>query len=126
MAANRTEGSLLQYLQQFNLNRGTDFPDFVQENRSVPAAPGQHPLVGLDRPRERPFAVAEQFRLDQRLGELRKVQRNEAPQKAFGKPPLLFVERNVTRPADRRGPRPLPVPVSPSSNVEKSSIRFQR
>ncbi len=78
MPAERGEGALLEDLQQLDLHRNRDLADLVQEQRAVRAAALEYALMVVDRAGECALAVAEELRLDQRLGELREIQGDEA------------------------------------------------
>src|SRR5437667_39809 len=67
----RGESSLLKHLQQLDLHRYRDLADLVKKQRPVRAAALEHSRVVVDRAGEGALAVAEELRLDQRLGELR-------------------------------------------------------
>src|SRR5258706_3262993 len=103
VTADWTERSFLQHLQEFDLDWNGDITNFIQENRSMRAAPREHALVRLDGASERAFAMTVQFRFDQGFGKLREVQGNEAAGKTFGKAAALFVIGNKTGTSDRRG-----------------------
>ena len=76
LGAERLELALLQHAQQLRLQRRAHRPDLVEEDR---AAVGQRELALLGRGRagERAADVAEQLRLEQRLGNRRAVDLDE-------------------------------------------------
>ena len=102
-AAHGREGPFLEHLEQFDLHRRRDVADFIQENRAVRTAAREDSFVRLDRPGERPFAVPEQFGLDERFGVLREVQRDETARETLRETVLLVIVRNKTGAPDGGG-----------------------
>src|SRR5205823_9173957 len=108
--AERGEGALLQHLQQLDLHRYRRLADLVEEQRAVRIAALEDALVVLDRAGEGALAVAEELRLDQRLRELRQVDRDEALGEVGREPALLHDVRDELRAPDRGRGGPLSGP----------------
>ena len=102
VAAERRKGALLQHLQQLDLHRHRYFADLIEEQRAVRAAALEHALVMVDGAREGSLAVAEQLGLDQRLGKLRQVDRDEGVGEVGGEAAFPGSVRDELRAADRR------------------------
>jgi len=100
-AADRGERALLQDLEQLDLDGNRNLADLVEEQRAVLVAALEHALVVVDRAGERALAMAEELRLDQRLGELREVDRDEGLGEIGGEAALLGDIRNERRAPDR-------------------------
>src|SRR5204863_2678193 len=98
--AERREGPLLQHLQQLDLQRDADFADLVEEEGAVLAAALEYALVVVDRAGEGSFAVAEELGFDQRLGELRQVDGDEALGEIRREAPLVRQVRDELRAPD--------------------------
>ena len=77
VAAEPLEAALLEHAQQLGLRDERHVADLVEEERAVV---GELEAAGLAivRAGERPFLVAEDFRLEQRVGQRRAVHRLEA------------------------------------------------
>jgi hypothetical protein len=76
--------SAVQHPQQLYLNMGRQFADFIQEQRSL-ICQFEESGLGVVRAAEGAFFVAEQFALDQVLGESRAVDINPGFAVAVGK-----------------------------------------
>src|SRR4029079_14806105 len=100
-AAERRERALLQHLEQLDLDRDRSLADLVEKERPVRAAALEDALVMVDRAGERALAMSEQLRLDQRLGELRQVDRDEAVGVARREAALVEGIGNERRAPDR-------------------------
>ncbi len=70
VTADRRETSLLQYLQELDLNRDADLADFVEKQRAVRARARENAVVVLDGAGEGTLAMAKQLGFDQGLREL--------------------------------------------------------
>ena len=103
MPAQRGECALLEHLQQLDLHRDRHLADFVQKQRAVGAAALEHARMVVNRARESALAVAEELRLDQRLGILRQIDRDEALREVGGEPPLAGPVRDERGAADCGG-----------------------
>ena len=108
VAAQRHEGFLLNHLQQLGLQGQRDFPDFIQEDGAVPGGFEFSLALGVGAG-ERPLFVAEQFALQQLLGQGRAIDGDEgsvfpiAPavdhsrDPAFSRPAFPFQEHRGIR-----------------------------
>src|SRR5262249_53669391 len=103
MGSERRELALLEHLQQLDLDGHVHLADLVEEERAVRAAELEHSLVVVDRAGEGALAMAEELRLDQGLGELRQIQRDEGLREVGGETALAGRERNERRAPDRGG-----------------------
>ena len=75
-AAEPLELALLQHAQQLDLDVRVHVADLVEEQRAA-VGPLEAPLLARRRAGERPFLVAEQLRLDQRVGQRRAADLHE-------------------------------------------------
>ena len=105
-AADRREDALLQHPQQLDLHGRGDLADFIEKNRPVRTASREDAFVRLHRARECALPVPEQLGLDERLGELREIDRHETAREAFGEALLPRVERDESGAPDCRCRRP--------------------
>ena len=74
--AQRLEHPLLQYTQDFGLNRQRHIADFIQEQRAAIGCP-KTPLARLHGPRKSAFDMAEQFAFQQAFGDRSTIDRHK-------------------------------------------------
>src|SRR5207302_2774531 len=90
----------LQHAQQLHLDGGVELADLVEEDRAEGWADLQPALAVLHGTRERAAAVAEQFRLDERRRQRRRVERVERARIVLRERLPLWVEWDVARQPD--------------------------
>src|SRR6185369_6884096 len=96
MAADWRERPFLQHLQQLDLDGNRDIADFIEKNRPMGAATGEHALVRLDCTRERASLMTEELGFNERFGKLRQVQGDKAAGEALDEPVACWIERDKT------------------------------
>ena len=81
--ADRANAAALEHVEQLRLQRGRHLADLVEKQRAAVGLGEEAGAIG-DRAGERAFDVAEQLALEQRLGQRRAVDRDEAPRSRAG------------------------------------------
>ena len=95
--------TVLEYLQQFYLNRDGHLANLIQKNGPVRAAPAEYPAMGFNGASEGAFFVTKQFRFNELLWKLGKICGNEGFGKTLPEALLFFIKRYESRPAYCRG-----------------------
>ncbi len=110
MAPHRRERSLLEDVQELDLDRDAGFADLVEEDRAVLAAAGEDARVPVRGSGERTLLVAEELGLEERLRELGEIDAEKGADERLGEDAALLVVRDPAGLTDRRRGDPLPGP----------------
>jgi hypothetical protein len=95
VAAHWHVASLLQDVEQLDLDGHGHFPNLVEEDRSVRAAPFQETFVRLDGASERPFGMPEKLGFDEALRVLREIDGNEGAREKSARLPTSLRRSQV-------------------------------